>query len=81
MSEADQKQLDAVAAAYRTINEADPRTKTEVARLRKLHKRTGEDPERSELTISEILSGGPGAADRLAATADAVARLWNLSED
>jgi hypothetical protein len=32
-----------VAAAYRTINEADPETKKQVARLRRLHKQAGED--------------------------------------
>lgn len=71
----------AVAAAYRTINEADPDTAKQAARLRKLHKATGESEERSKAAIDGILESGPGAAARLAATADAVAALYGLKED
>jgi len=70
-----------LAAAYRTINEADPETARQLKRLRALHKRTGESSENAERQISEILENGPGAADRLRGTADAVARRWNLDED
>jgi response regulator RpfG family c-di-GMP phosphodiesterase len=69
-----------VAAAYRTINEADPETAAQLERLKNLHQQVGEDPEVSERAINEILEGGPGAADRLRATADAVATLWGIKE-
>lgn len=71
---------DAVAEAYRTINEADPVTQEQLKRLRSLYEQTGEDPERYEKTIDEILTAGPGAADRLKGTADAVAALWKIKE-
>jgi hypothetical protein len=70
-----------VAAAYRTINEADPDTQAQVERLRRLYREVGEDPEVGERAISEILENGPDAATRLAGTADAVARLHGLKED
>jgi hypothetical protein len=74
MSEADVK------AAYRTINEAEPETVEAVKRLRGLYKKAGEDTEHGDLVIAEILEGGPGAAARLNATADAVAQLWGIQE-
>jgi hypothetical protein len=70
-----------VAAAYRTINEADPETKKQVARLRRLHKQAGEDKDVSDRAIAEIMEGGAGAADRLRGTADAVARLHGIQEE
>jgi hypothetical protein len=69
-----------VAAAYRTINEADPETEKQAKRLAKLHMRTGESEDHSTMVINEILESGPGAADRLRATADAVAQLWGIKE-
>lgn len=71
----------AVAAAHRTINESDPETAKQVARLKRLHRATGETAERSEAAIDGILESGPGAAARLAATADAVAALYGLKEE
>jgi hypothetical protein len=71
----------AVADAYRVINDTDPETKTWADRLRRLHKRTGEDPEVSERAIAGILESGPGAAVRLQATYDAVAKLHGLTDE
>jgi pyrroline-5-carboxylate reductase len=72
---------DAVAAAYRTINEADSETATQLKRLRGLYKHVGEDSEVGESAIDGIMGSGPGAATRLRATADAVARLHGIEED
>lgn len=72
---------DKVAAAYRTINDADPETKKQADRLRRMYREVGEDKDVGERAINEILESGPGAAARLSGTADAVARLWGLEED
>lgn len=72
---------EAVAAAHRTINEADPDTAIQLKRLRKLYKQVGEDEDVSERAIAEMLEGGPGASARLKGTADAVAALWKIQED
>ena len=72
---------DAVAQAHRVINEADPDTKAQLTRLRRLYRTVGEDKDVGEAAINGILEGGPGAAARLRATADAVARLHNIQEE
>lgn len=72
---------DAVAAAYRTINEADPNTATALKRLRALYKKLGEDEAVSERAIREILESGPGAAARLQGTEDAVMRANGVTEE
>jgi archaeosine-15-forming tRNA-guanine transglycosylase len=72
---------DAVAAAYRTINENDPATADALKRLRKLYKKLGEDEAVSERAIDGILSSGPGAAARLHGTADAVMRANGVTEE
>lgn len=72
---------EAVAAAYRVINEADGEAKKQATRLARLHKQTGEDAEHSAAVINEILESGPGAVDRLRATCEAVARLHGIQEE
>ena len=75
-----ESKIDAVAEAYRTINEADPEVAQQVERLKGLYDKAGEDPAVGQAAIDSMLGGGPGAADRLRATADAVARLHGLEE-
>lgn len=74
------KDTDAVAAAYRTINEADPATADALKRLRGLYKELG-DAEAGEAAIEGILSSGPNAAARLTGTYHAVRRANNLPSE
>ena len=80
-SRSSSSKADAVAEAYRTINEADPETAKQIKRLEALYEQVGEDEDVGQAAIEGILGGGPGAADRLRATADAVAALHNIKED
>jgi len=71
---------EAVAAAYRTINEADPGVDAALKRLRALYKKLGEDEDVSEAAIEGIMSSGPGAVARLNGTYDAVRRANGVEE-
>jgi hypothetical protein len=71
----------AVAAAYRTINELDPAAQEYADKLRDVYKRVGEDKAVGEAAIDGMLGSGPGAAARLKATYEAVARLHHLDEE
>lgn len=60
--------------------DSDPETAQQLERLRSLYKQVGEDPEVGERAIAGILASGPGAAARLATTANAVAALHGIDE-